>query len=79
MAAHEVLPWICQMFSNIKGWARGVYHGLHKIYLQTYLDQFVFCSNRRRTPHAAFCSLSTIALNAKPATCNMLVRPDRCA
>ena len=25
MAAHLVLPWIHQMFSNLKGWARGVY------------------------------------------------------
>ena len=27
-AAHLVLPWIHQVFSNLKGWARGVYHGL---------------------------------------------------
>ena len=26
-AAHLVLPWIHQVFSNLKGWARGVYHG----------------------------------------------------
>ena len=25
-AAHLVLPWIHQVFSNLKGWARGVYH-----------------------------------------------------
>ncbi len=79
MAAHVVLPWIHQMFSNIKGWARGVYHGLRRKYLQTYLDEFVFRFNRRRTPHAAFRSLFAIALNAKPATYNMLVRPDQCA
>jgi hypothetical protein len=79
MAAHVVLPWIHQMFSNIKGWARGVYHGLRRKYLQTYLDEFVFRFNRRRTPHAAFRSLFAIALNAKPATYNMLVRPDPCA
>ena len=28
-AAHLVLPWIHQVFSNLKGWARGVYHGLN--------------------------------------------------
>ena len=52
MAAHLVLPWIHQMFSNLKGWARGVYHGLRRKYLQTYLDEFVFRFNRRRTRHA---------------------------
>ncbi len=26
--AHEVLAWIHTAFSNLKGWARGVYHGL---------------------------------------------------
>ena len=39
MAAHLVLPWIHQMFSNLKGWARGVYHGLRRKYLQTYLGR----------------------------------------
>ena len=29
-AAHLVLPWIHQVFSNLKGWARGVYHGLRR-------------------------------------------------
>ena len=54
MAAHVVLPWIHQMFSNLKGWARGVYHGLRRKYLQTYPDEFVFRFNRRRTRQAAF-------------------------
>ena len=42
MAAHVVLPWIHQVFSNLKGWARGVYHGLRGKHLQSYLDEFVF-------------------------------------
>ena len=53
MAAHLVLPWIHQVFSNLKGWARGVYHGL---------------INRRRTRHAAFRSLFGIAVCTKPFT-----------
>ncbi len=79
MAAHVVLPWIHQMFSNLKGWARGVYHGLRKKYLQTYLDEFVFRFNRRRTPHATFRSLLAIAARAKPITYNMLTSPEPCA
>ena len=79
MAAHIVLPWIHQIFSNLKGWARGVYHGLRRKHLQSYLDEFVFRFNRRRTRHAAFQSLFAIAVRAKPVTYNMLVRPEQCA
>ena len=64
------------MFSNLKGWARGVYHGLRRKYLQTYLDEFVFRFNRRRTRHAAFRSLFAIAVRAKPVTYNILVAPE---
>ena len=49
-AAHLVLPWIHQVFSNLKGWARGVYHGLRRKHLQAYLDEFVFHFNRRKKP-----------------------------
>ena len=42
------LPWIHQVFSNLKGWARGVYHGLRRKHLQAYLDEFVFRFNRRK-------------------------------
>ena len=79
MAAHVVLPWIHQVFSNLKGWARGVYHGLRPKYLQSYLDEFVFRFNRRTTRHAAFRSLFDIALRAKPVTYNILRQPELCA
>ena len=76
MAAHLVLPWIHQVFSNLKGWARGVYHGLRAKHLQSYLDEFVVpASTRRRTRHChAFRSLFGIAVCTKPFTYNMLVR-----
>ena len=67
-AAHLVLPWIHQVFSNLKGWARGVYHGLRRKHLQAYLDEFVFRFNRRKTRHAAFRSLFRLATNAEPLT-----------
>ena len=74
--AHLVLPWIHQIFSNLKGWARGVYHGLRRKHLQAYLDEFVFRFNRRKSRHAAFRSLLALALNAKPITDNMLIKPE---
>ena len=74
-AAHLVLPWIHQVFSNLKGWARGVYHGLRRKHLQAYLDEFVFRFNRRKTRHAAFRSLFRLATNAEPLTYSMLIEP----
>ena len=65
-AAHLVLPWIHQVFSNLKGWARGVDHGLRRKHLQAYLDEVVFRFNRRKTRHDAFRSLFRLATNAQP-------------
>ena len=78
-AAHLVLPWIHQVFSNLKGWARGVYHGLRRKHLQAYLNEFVFRFNRRKTRHAAFRSLFRLATNAEPLTYSMLIEPEPCA
>jgi hypothetical protein len=73
--AHEVLPWIHRVFSNLKTWALGVYHGLRAKHLQAYLNEFVFRFNRRRTRHAGFQSLLAIGLRAKPLTYKMLISP----
>ena len=69
-AAHLVLPWIHQVFSNLKGWARGVYHGLRRS-LQAYLDEFVFRFNRRKP---------ATLLSARPMqNLRMLIEPEPCA
>ena len=66
MAAHVVLPWIHRVFSNFKGWARGVYHGLLPKFSQSNLDEFVFRFNHRTPRHAAFRSLFDIAPAPNP-------------
>ena len=76
MAAHVVLPWAHRLFANLKAWALGVYHGLREKHLQSYLDEFVFRFNRRRTRHAAFRSLLGIAVVLKHVTYNMLIQPE---
>jgi transposase-like protein len=76
MAAHVVLPWTHRVFANLKRWALGVYHGLRRKHLQTYLDEFVFRFNRRRTRHAAFRSLLGIAAAHSPLSYKMLIRPE---
>ena len=74
MAAHVALPWIHRLFSNLKRWGLGVYHGLRKINLQHYLDEFVFRFNRRRTRHAAFDTLLGIGARTTPAPYRVLIR-----
>ena len=75
MAAHIVLPWVHRVFSNLKTWALGVYHGLRRKHLQSYLNEFVFRFNRRRTRHAAFRSLLGLVTTKEPITYNMLIAP----
>ncbi len=75
MAAHVVLSWVHRVFSNLKTWVLGVYHGLRAKHLQAYFDEFVFRFNRRRTRHAAFRSLLGIGARAKPVTYKMLISP----
>ena len=62
--------------ASVKVWALGIYHGLRRPHLQSYLDEFVFRFNRRRTHHAAFCSLLGIAAGHAPLTYNMLISPE---
>ncbi len=73
MAAHVVLPWVHRVFANLKTWALGVYHGLRRPHLQTYLDEFVFRFNRRKTRHAAFETLGRLATGLKPQPYKMLI------
>ena len=74
--AHLVLPWVHRVFSLLKTWGLGVYHGLRAKHLQAYLDEFVFRFNRRRTRHAGFRSLLAIGARLEPANYNMLIQPE---
>ena len=76
IAAHVVLPWVHRVFANLKTWALGVYHGLRRQHLQSYLDEFVFRFNRRRTRYAAFRSILGIGVAIKPVTYKMLIAPE---
>jgi hypothetical protein len=76
MAAHIVLLWVHRIFSNLKVWVPGVHHGLRRKHLQSYLDEFVFHFNRRRTRPAVFCFLLGIAAGHPPLSYNMLISPE---
>jgi len=66
--AHTVLEWAHRVFSNLKRWAMGVYHGLRRKHFQKYLDEFVFRWNRRRHRATSFDRLLGIGLGLKPVT-----------
>ena len=72
-AGHTGLHWIRSVHSDLEIWALGVPHGLRREHLQSYLDEFVFRFNSRRTRDAAFSSLLGIAAAHPPVTYKMLV------
>ncbi|MFG0245755.1 MAG: IS1595 family transposase [Phycisphaerales bacterium JB052] len=68
MAAHILMPWIHRLFSNLKRWAMGVFHGFRKKYLDAYLGEFVFRWNRRRSYRSSFQRLVGVSVRLSPAT-----------
>jgi transposase-like protein len=68
MAAHVVLRWTDRVFSNIKRWALGTFHGLRRPHLRRYLDEFVWRWNRRRHAASAFDRLLGLGARLRPAT-----------
>ena len=78
MAAHIILPWIHTAFSNLKTWGKGVYHGLRRPHLQSYLDEFVFRPSTlaadQDTPPSRPSSASPPPSNQLPY--KMLITPD---
>jgi len=45
--ASKVLPWVHTMISNTKRNLLGIHHNIKDIYLQNYLDEFCYKTNRR--------------------------------
>jgi len=72
--AHKRFPHIHKVFGNLKTWLNGTHHGVKPKYLPSYLDEFVFRFNRRKTPMAAFQTLLGISLQKKP----LLLEKLRC-
>jgi predicted RNA-binding Zn-ribbon protein involved in translation (DUF1610 family) len=72
-AGHNGLHWIRSVLSDLEIWALCVPHGLRREHLQSYLDEFVFRFNSRRSRDAAFSSLLGTAVGHQPVTYKMLV------
>jgi transposase-like protein len=67
-AAEPYLPRAHRAISNLKAWMHGTHRGVGDPHLQTYLDEFVFRHNRRRTPMAAFQTLLGLGAQHPPTT-----------
>jgi predicted RNA-binding Zn-ribbon protein involved in translation (DUF1610 family) len=68
MAGHVVLLWIHRVFSLLKRWGLGTYHGLRRKHADTYLNEFVFRYNRRFYRHVSFETLLGLAANRPPTS-----------
>jgi len=66
MAAHIVLPWIHRVFSLLKRWALGTYHGLRREHFDAYLNEYVFRYNRRFYRHVSFETFLGLAAHGEP-------------
>ncbi len=70
MAAHVVLPWVHRVFSLMRRWGLGTYHGLRRKHLDTYLNEFVFRHN------VSFEALLRLAAKHEPASYMENVKRD---
>jgi predicted RNA-binding Zn-ribbon protein involved in translation (DUF1610 family) len=68
MAGHVVLPWIHRVFSLLKRWELGTYHGLRRKHVDTYLNEFVFRYNRRFYRHVSFETVLGLASHHEPTS-----------
>lgn len=73
----QMLPLAHRTISNLKTWLQGTHRGVAPEHLQSYLDEFVFRHNRRRTPLAAFQTLLGLGAIHTPTTYAQIVQTER--
>lgn len=66
--AKSVVPLADRMIGNLQSWLVGTHHGVSRGQLQVYLDEFVFRTNRRREPRAAFQTLLGLGSGRRPTS-----------
>jgi transposase-like protein len=64
--APKILPWSHLLFSNLKSWLRGTFHGVSKKHMPRYLDEFTYRLNQRWDELALFGSILSRALVSPP-------------
>lgn len=63
-----MLKQIHRLFSLLKRWSMGVYHGLRKKHAEVYLQEFVYRFNRRRHYRSSFERLLGIGMKVGTGT-----------
>jgi len=74
--AHKRFPHIHRVFGNLQTWLNGTYHGVAPKHLSSYLNEFVFRFNRRKSPMAAFQTLLGISSQKAPLMLRELMEPE---
>jgi transposase-like protein len=64
--AAKILPWSHIVFSNLKGWLWGTFHGVSRKHLPRYLQEFVYRTNRRWLEHDLFFYILRRAVQGEP-------------
>jgi transposase-like protein len=73
----KILPWSHVLFSNLKSWLRGTFHGVSKKHMQRYLDEFSYRFNQRWEERTLFGSILGRALVSSPFPYTRLVAESR--
>jgi transposase-like protein len=66
MAAHVILRWIHRVFSLVKRWGMGTFHGFRQKHFDSYLEEYAFRFNRRYWRRASFDRIIGLAANHAP-------------
>lgn len=66
--AKSVVPLADRAIGNLQNWLVGTHHGVSRGQLQVYLDEFVFRTNRRNEPRAAFQTLLGLGSGRGPSS-----------
>ena len=64
--AAEILPWIHKVFSNLKTWLRGTFHGVSPKHLARYLKEFTYRFDRRARESELFHFVLRRAVRGEP-------------
>ena len=60
----------------MRRWSLGTYQGLRRKHVDTYLNEFVFCYNRRYYRHVSFETLLELAADKEPASYWDIIKRD---
>jgi transposase-like protein len=64
--AAQILPWSHTVFSNLKAWISGTFHGVSEKHLHRYLREFNYRFNRRWLEHDLFFYVLRRAVQGEP-------------